>query len=417
MDGLAATLAAIALAFFAIDAVTTALERPRARGLARDRVRRAPASCRSTCARPGARSSSWATPAASLLGFALAALGLAASWHGRRDDGRDADPADPDPRRPDPRHDARHGRAPPRRTADLRRADATTRSHRLVRIGLSETSAVVAARARRDRPRRHEPRLQRRSTTARIAASASLITFALLVQFASFLADIDRGRRARPSIPARRSPCTGGAARRGARRLRADQRSFLGAYLLRVRAGPARRTSGTSSPISLPVILVARYLAFIPFGLYRCVWRYAGARDAIAAIAAAVVVSEVIALGFIVLTQPPLGDFSRERLRRRRADLHASLIVGVALRRAGDRRRALQHDPRPRRQPEPDRRRGPHRPQPAARAARDAGRARASASSTTTRGCAAAACRASRCSAASTSIERVLDKTKPDSCW
>ena len=35
----------------------------------------------------------------------------------------------------------------------------------------------------------------------------------------------------------------------------------------------------------------ARYLAFIPFGLYRSVWRYAGARDAVAA-AVAVVVSE-----------------------------------------------------------------------------------------------------------------------------
>ena len=32
--------------------------------------------------------------------------------------------------------------------------------------------------------------------------------------------------------------------------------------------------------VSLPVILAARYLAFIAFGLYRGVWRYAGARDA-----------------------------------------------------------------------------------------------------------------------------------------
>ena len=29
--------------------------------------------------------------------------------------------------------------------------------------------------------------------------------------------------------------------------------------------------------LTLPVILAARFLAFIPFGLYRSVWRYAGA--------------------------------------------------------------------------------------------------------------------------------------------
>ena len=47
--------------------------------------------------------------------------------------------------------------------------------------------------------------------------------------------------------------------------------------------------------LTLPVVLAARYLAFIPFGLYRSVWRYAGVRDALAA-AAAVIVSEVAAL-------------------------------------------------------------------------------------------------------------------------
>jgi len=61
--------------------------------------------------------------------------------------------------------------------------------------------------------------------------------------------------------------------------------------------------------LTLPVVLVARYLAFIPFGLYRSVWRYAGARDA-AAIATAVIVSEVIALAYMVMTQD-LRDFSR----------------------------------------------------------------------------------------------------------
>jgi FlaA1/EpsC-like NDP-sugar epimerase len=53
--------------------------------------------------------------------------------------------------------------------------------------------------------------------------------------------------------------------------------------------------------LTLPAILVARYIAFMLFGLYRGVWRYAGARDAVS-IVAAVVVSEIAAFVFIALT-------------------------------------------------------------------------------------------------------------------
>jgi FlaA1/EpsC-like NDP-sugar epimerase len=84
--------------------------------------------------------------------------------------------------------------------------------------------------------------------------------------------------------------------------------SFTAAYYLR------QRGSGTDYErhiflVSLPIVLVARYLAFIPFGLYRGVWRYAGARDA-ARIVTAVVVSEVVAIGFLAATRP-WGDFPR----------------------------------------------------------------------------------------------------------
>ena len=58
------------------------------------------------------------------------------------------------------------------------------------------------------------------------------------------------------------------------------------------------RVEGTGLPwwrhvfnLALPAILVARYITFVLFGLYRGVWRYAGARDA-ASIFLAVVVSE-----------------------------------------------------------------------------------------------------------------------------
>jgi FlaA1/EpsC-like NDP-sugar epimerase len=61
--------------------------------------------------------------------------------------------------------------------------------------------------------------------------------------------------------------------------------------------------------VTLPVLLVARYIAFIPLGLYRSIWRYAGTRDAVA-IAAAIVVSELATASYISLTRE-LSDFSR----------------------------------------------------------------------------------------------------------
>ena len=60
---------------------------------------------------------------------------------------------------------------------------------------------------------------------------------------------------------------------------------------------------------TLPVLLAARFAFFIPFGLYRGVWRYAGAREAFATLAA-VVLSELVAFGFIAATQT-WGDFPK----------------------------------------------------------------------------------------------------------
>jgi len=84
--------------------------------------------------------------------------------------------------------------------------------------------------------------------------------------------------------------------------------SFLAAYLVEF-GWPGTTSQRFVAGLTLPVILAARYLAFIPFGLYRSVWRYAGARDA-AAIVSAVVLSEVVALSFMALTQN-LRDFWR----------------------------------------------------------------------------------------------------------
>ncbi len=54
--------------------------------------------------------------------------------------------------------------------------------------------------------------------------------------------------------------------------------------------------------VTVPVLVTARYLAFIPLGLYRSIWRYAGARDLVA-VAGAVVVSELATILFVSTTQ------------------------------------------------------------------------------------------------------------------
>src|ERR687888_108199 len=84
--------------------------------------------------------------------------------------------------------------------------------------------------------------------------------------------------------------------------------SFAAAYYLRLQG------SGTPYDrhiflVSLAVLLAVRYAAFIPFGLYRGVWRYAGARDA-ASVVGAIVVSEVVAYLILDATQV-WGPFPR----------------------------------------------------------------------------------------------------------
>jgi UDP-GlcNAc:undecaprenyl-phosphate/decaprenyl-phosphate GlcNAc-1-phosphate transferase len=178
-------------------------------------------------------------------------------------------------------------------------------SHRLVYLGLSETSAVVLlalvsvglgvtsfAYTVYDDPR--------------VTLFGVLVTFALLIQLASFLADVELGVEGRHSFLGRTFL---GHTRRLAE-VAIDflliSAAFTGAYFLRFGEGTTNQRH--LFLVSLPVVLAARYLAFVPFGLYRSVWRYAGARDA-AAIVAAVAVSEVLAVGVLALTQD-FADFS-----------------------------------------------------------------------------------------------------------
>jgi UDP-GlcNAc:undecaprenyl-phosphate GlcNAc-1-phosphate transferase len=180
-------------------------------------------------------------------------------------------------------------------------------SHRLVRYGLSEKQAVLLlallATALGATSLTYSVLDDRRLTIVGV-----LITVVLMVQFASFLADVERR-------PATGTPGLLGTFSVHWRRLVEVLVDFalitlaaVAAYAIRFDL-PGTVNQRHMAAITLPIILVARYLAFIPFGLYRSIWRYAGMRDLLA-ITAAVVVSELVAVGFMSTTQD-LGDFSR----------------------------------------------------------------------------------------------------------
>src|SRR5437763_5951619 len=137
----------------------------------------------------------------------------------------------------------------------------------------------------------------------RVTLVGVLITCAFLLQFGSYLADVGHAPAADHAPSFLRSLLVH---RRRLVEVVVDfaliTASFTAAFLLRLQ--------GTGSPwqrhvfdLLLPAILVARYLAFIAFGLYRGVWRYAGARDA-ASVVGAVVTSEAAAFLFVWATVP-----------------------------------------------------------------------------------------------------------------
>src|SRR5207248_6537859 len=298
MDGLAATLAGIAATFFAIDALTVhkshaVLALSLALALAclgflpfnlRPR--------RSAAAFMGDSGSQ-------VLGFALAALGLTASWKVagttvatlllpvlvlavpildttlvtvvRLLEGRPV---------------TRGGR------------DHT--SHRLVYQGLSDKRAVVLLGVVSAALGLTSLAYKVLDDT-RITLAGVLITFAFLLQFGSYLADVNR-----PPAPEGASSFVRSLLvhRRRLVEVLVDfaliTASFTIAYIIRVEGtGPIWQRHIFN--LSLPAILVARYVFFFAFGLYRGVWRYAGARDA-GRIFSAVVLSEVAAFVFLSLT-------------------------------------------------------------------------------------------------------------------
>jgi UDP-GlcNAc:undecaprenyl-phosphate GlcNAc-1-phosphate transferase len=200
-------------------------------------------------------------------------------------------------------------------------------SHRLVYQGLSDKRAVVLLSV-------VSAALGLTSLAykvlddVRITLIGVLLTFAFLLQFGSYLADVNH----EPAQQVDGTPSFLRSLLVHRKRLievvvdfALITASFTAAFLIRLQ--------GTGLPwqrhvfdLSLPALLVARYVFFIAFGLYRGVWRYAGARDG-ASVLAAVVLSEGAAFLFIWATVPwdgfPRGTYLIDVLL-------CSLLIGAS---------------------------------------------------------------------------------------
>jgi len=306
MDGLAATLAAVACGYFAVDAATVHEN---------DTVLVLALSLGFACLgflpfnlRPGRSAAVFMGDAGSqVLGFMLAALGLAASWTTAGT--TVATMLLPLLVLAVPILDTTLVtvmRLREKRPVTQGGTDHT--SHRLVYFGLSQTKAVsllaliaIAIGATGvaynvlDRPG--------------LTAVGVLLTFVLLVQFGGFLSDLgERTRRGEPGDTSLRHAFT--FEPRRLVEVLVDFvlvcGSFLAAYLLVVGGKGSELQRGTFLA-ALPIVLGVRYVAFVGLRIYRRVWRFATARDALA-IAVAVGLSELAALGIVVATRD-LGPF------------------------------------------------------------------------------------------------------------
>jgi UDP-GlcNAc:undecaprenyl-phosphate/decaprenyl-phosphate GlcNAc-1-phosphate transferase len=310
MDGLAASLAAIACAYYALDAVTqnpnrVALVVALALGFA--------------CAgflpfnlrRGRAASVFMGDSGSQVLGFALATLALSSSW--KVAGTTLATMVLPLLVLAIPILDT--ALVTVRRLLEGRPVTQGGRdhaSHRLVYYGLSERKAVallaVVATAIGATAVAYNI-----LNNPRVTILGVLVTFVLLVQFASALTDLEErtrlGTRTPEDVPLRAlfvqprrlvevvvdfgSICV----------------SFLAAYLLFVR-GYGTEYQRAVFLAALPILLATRYLFYVGFAVYRRIWRFAGVRDA-AALAAATFLSGLVALGILGLTWD-LGDFPPE---------------------------------------------------------------------------------------------------------
>jgi UDP-GlcNAc:undecaprenyl-phosphate GlcNAc-1-phosphate transferase len=325
MDGLAATLAAIACAYFAIDAVTeheneTVLVLALALGVA--------------CAgflpfnlRPG-RSAHviMGDSGSQVLGFGLASLALASSWTVAGT--TTATILLPLLILAIPILDTTLVTL--RRLAERRPVTQGGRdhtSHRLVYYGLSEAKAVLllalVASAIGATALAYNV-----LDNGRLTAIGVLLTFVLLVQFGSFLSDLEERSRRGAELP---EPSLWRALVFEPRRLVEVVvdfvvfcGSFLAAYLLVV-GGMGTENERSVFLSALPILLGARYVLFVGLGVYRRVWRFATARDAIP-IGLACLASAAVAY-LVLVALRPIGSFPAVEIFVVDA-LVATLLVG-----------------------------------------------------------------------------------------
>jgi len=307
MDGLAATLAAIACGYFAIDALTeheneTVLVLALALGLA--------------CAgflplnlRPGRAAAVFMGDSGSqVLGFGLASLALASSWTVAGT--TVATVLLPLLVLAVPILDTTLVtivRLAQRRPVTQGGRDHT--SHRLVYYGLSEAKAVLllalVAGAIGATALAYNV-----LDNGRLTAFGVLVTFVLLVQFGSFLSDLEE--RSRRGAETAEPPLWRALVFEPRRLVEVVVDfvvicgSFLAAYVLVV-GGAGTEFERSVFLSALPILLAARYVFFVALGVYRRVWRFATARDVVP-IAVACGASAVVAYLALVALRP-IGSF------------------------------------------------------------------------------------------------------------
>jgi UDP-GlcNAc:undecaprenyl-phosphate/decaprenyl-phosphate GlcNAc-1-phosphate transferase len=307
MDGLAATLAVVSCAYFAIDAVTehendTVLALALALGLA--------------CAgflpfnlRPRRGAAVFMGDSGSMvIGFGLASLALAASWTVAGT--TVATILLPLLVLAIPILDTTLvtiARLVEKRPVTQGGRDHT--SHRLVYYGLSESKAVlllaIVASAIGATALAYNV-----LDNGRLTAIGVLVTFVLLVQFGSFLSDLEERSRRGVEGP---EPSLWRALVFEPRRLVevfADFviicASFLAAYVLAV-GGFGTEYERSVYLSALPILLGARYVFFVALGVYRRVWRYATARDVVPIVVGCFASALVACLVLVALR--PIGSF------------------------------------------------------------------------------------------------------------
>jgi UDP-GlcNAc:undecaprenyl-phosphate GlcNAc-1-phosphate transferase len=346
MDGLAATLAIVSCAYFAIDAVTehpndTVLALALALGLAS-------AGFLPFNLRPRRGAAVFMGDSGSLvLGFGLASLALAASWTVAGTTA--ATIVLPLLVLAIPILDTTLvtiARLVEKRPVTQGGRDHS--SHRLVYYGLSETKAVLLL-AIVSSAIGATALAYNVLDNGRLTAVGVLVTFVLLVQFGSFLSDLQE--RTRRGIEAPELSLW--------RALIFEPRrlvevfvdfvvicaSFLAAYVLAVDGlGTVYERSVYLS--ALPILLGSRYVFFVALGVYRRVWRYATARDVIPIVVGCG--GSAVAACLILIALRPIGSFPAARIFAVDAIL-CTVLVGasrltlpeIAAHRAGDGRRVL----------------------------------------------------------------------------